>query len=55
MKERFRQFMVGRYGTDEFNNFLTVAVFIVIVIIFGQMKFILNQKIWFMNIMGNVY
>ena len=32
MKERFRQFMVGRYGTDELNNFLTVAVFVVIVI-----------------------
>ena len=32
MKERFRQFMVGRYGTDELNNFLTVAVFIFIVI-----------------------
>ncbi|MBE6008964.1 MAG: hypothetical protein E7235_07185 [Lachnospiraceae bacterium] len=32
MKERFRQFMIGRYGTDEFNNFLTILVFITIVI-----------------------
>ncbi len=40
MKEKFRQFMVGRYGTDELNNFLTILVFIVIVIsIFIENKF----------------
>ena len=40
MKEKFRQFMIGRYGTDEFNNFLTIIVFITIVIsIFVDNKF----------------
>ena len=40
MKEKFIQFMIGRYGTDEFNNFLTILVFITIVIsIFVDNKF----------------
>ena len=40
MKERFRQFMIGRYGTDELNNFITVITFIVIIIsLFIDSKF----------------
>ena len=25
MKEKFRQFMIGRYGTDGLNQFLSIA------------------------------
>ena len=34
MKERFRQFMMGRYGTDELNNFITVITFISLILSF---------------------
>lgn len=32
MKERFRRFMAGRYGTDALNQFLNVAAVILLVI-----------------------
>lgn len=32
MRERFRRFMVGRYGTDALNQFLSVASVVLIII-----------------------
>lgn len=34
MRERFRQFMMGRYGTDELNNFITILTFISLILSF---------------------
>lgn len=40
MKERFRQFMIGRYGNDELNGFLTGLTFVIILIsIFIENRF----------------
>ena len=32
MKEKFRQFMIGRYGTDGLNQFLSIASLVVLLI-----------------------
>ena len=32
MKERFQKFMYGRYGTDDFGKFISIASFILIII-----------------------
>ena len=32
MKEKFRQFMIGRYGTDGLNQFLSIASIVMLLI-----------------------
>ena len=32
MKEKFRQFMIGRYGTDGLNQFLSIASIVLLLI-----------------------
>ena len=32
MKEKFRQFMIGRYGTDGLNQFLSIASLVLLLI-----------------------
>lgn len=32
LKDKFRRFMVGRYGTDELNRFILAAVFVTVVL-----------------------
>ena len=32
MREKFRQFMVGRYGTDGLNQFLSIASLVLLLI-----------------------
>ncbi len=39
MKERFRRFMVGRYGADELNRFLTVCGWVLLLLGFALSGF----------------
>ena len=32
MREKFRQFMIGRYGTDGLNQFLSIASIVLLLI-----------------------
>ena len=44
-KDRFRRFMVGRYGTDELNRFLLTAV---LVMILGNV-FVRNRLVFWLE------
>lgn len=42
MRERFRRFMIGRYGTDELNRFLMYLILAMIVL-----SWFIRSNIWF--------
>lgn len=43
LKEKFRQFMTGRYGTDQLNRFLLAATLVLLVLsMFFRRNFLLN-------------